>query len=347
MFVLKSLQTIFTLIIIFFSPAQAFSQGVLKLLKTKKIYDNNSYCAFTGLAMFQDKYYCTFREASRHHVNFDDPATWGKIVLLESGDLETWKKVGEYREDSIDMRDPKLKVTSDEKNLILLYHKHRIFKNKIGNPYSVVRMFKKGDDFIQSEEKIVIRGYERIPFVLWNTTNYKGKQYGFVCGKKFMLVRSDDGVNYDVVSDCTSWAEKNQGMNESNIAFLGRKAYAVIRSSNNQGFWGESKYPFKKWKWEMMNISVGGPNLYVLNKKAILIGSRDYSKDKDLGKTVVFKVDKGNWSQAEKLLVLDSSSDSSYPCCLKIDDNRLIVSYYSGNAAHANIYVASLQVLSE
>ena len=321
----------------------ASAQPRLKVKETRKIYDNNSYCAFTGLTSFKGKYYCTFREASNHHINHDDPTTWGKIVLLESKDAREWNKVAVFEQDSIDMRDPKIKTTPDGKHLMLLYHKHRIFKNTHSGGYSVVRLFD-GSNFIAREHDICVKGYEKERVVLWNTTNYNGKIYGFASGTIFMFVASVDGVNYEPLNDYTIWSKDNGRMNESNVVFVGKKAYAVARADDDQGYFGESRYPFKKWRWRKMNISVAGPNLFQMNRKTLLLGSRDYGHDNFRGNTVIYRLNKRKWDSAERIIVLDSTKDSSYPCILKVSDNHLMVSYYSGDAKHSNIYVCDIVI---
>ncbi len=323
---------------------QASAQSILNVIETRKIYDNNSYCAFTGLTSFNGKYYCTFREASSHRISFDDSTSWGRIVLLKSEDAKNWEKVAEFKQDSTDLRDPKILTTPDSKNLMLLYHKHRIYKNRIGGAYSVVRIFKDELAFYTDEQELMVNGYSKKAFVLWNATLYKKSLYGFVCGEKFMLVKSKDGVNYEEVSDCSDWAIKHNSMNESNIVFSGRKAYSVVRSGDDQGFWGESRYPFKKWDWKKMNISVGGPNLYLLNRRTFLLGCRYYGNDNDMGKTVVYYLDKSNGPKAEVGCFLESTGNSSYPCFLKVNKNRLIVSYYSGDSKKSNIYISNIDI---
>lgn len=330
-------------IMLIISATPAYSQSKLRVVETRKIYDNHSYCAFTSLVKFQDKYYCTFREASRHHIQFNDPATWGRIVLLESTDAKEWNKVAEFSQDSTDMRDPKVKVTPDGKRLMLLYHKHRIYSNKQTGGHSVVRLFD-GSGFSAEEQRIKVKGYENERLILWNVTIYKKKIQGFVSGTKFMYVTSKDGVNFEALSDLTDWARDNQGMNESNVAFIGRKAYAVVRSTVDQGYLGESRYPFKKWKWKKMNISLGGPNLYKLNNSTLLLGSRDYGRDNNRGKTAIYELTKNHWNEAEKNVILESTNDSSYPCFIEIDKKHLLVSYYSGEATHSNIYISELVI---
>ncbi len=321
-----------------------FSQSELKVVGTHKIYDNNSYCAFTSLTFFEGNYYCTFREASCHRISFDDSNSWGRIILLKSKDAKLWKKVAEFKQDSTDFRDPKIMKTPDEKNLMLLYHKHRIYNNKIGSAYSVVRIIKDGKESDADENELIVNGYNKKVFVLWNATTYGKTLYGFVCGEKFMLVKSKDGLNYEEVSDCSDWAKENNSMNESNIIFSGRKAYAVVRSGDDQGYFGESRYPFKEWNWKKMNIFVGGPNLRQLNRNTLLLGSRYYGNDNNMGKTVIYRLNKFDFSKAEKECFLESTGNSSYPCLLKISKNRFMVSYYSGDSKHSNIYLSIIEI---
>lgn len=326
-------------------PNTVKAQQTLRVVETRKIYDNNAYCAFTGLTTFRGKYYCTFREASSHWINYDDSATWGKIVLLESNDAKDWVKVAVFQQDSTDMRDPKIKITPDGRQLFILYHKHRIYKEKQGGTVTDV-IFLRDSAINQSEvQRIKIKGFpDEANIGIWNLSQYKNKLYGFFSSPKFVLVSTTDGLNYEIVADLTDFEKREQRISESNIVFVGKNAYAVIRGHDDQGYFGESQYPFKKWIWRTLNILVGGPNLYVVNRNKILLGSRDYGRDKDRGKTVIYELNKFNWAEAKKIAVLESTNDSSYPCFIALDKNHLMVSYYSGNSSHSNIYVAVLEI---
>src|SRR6187397_370910 len=80
-----------------------------KLISVTKIWDKGPHNAFTDLIRWRDKWYCTFREADAH-VGGD-----GKLRVLESADGTAWKPVGLVEEAGIDLRDPHLSITPDDR----------------------------------------------------------------------------------------------------------------------------------------------------------------------------------------------------------------------------------------
>ncbi|HEU5118198.1 MAG TPA: exo-alpha-sialidase, partial [Isosphaeraceae bacterium] len=99
MFIRKS--WIFLLILV---PTLSRADEV-ELVSVEKIWDKGSHNAFTDLARWRDRWYCTFRESDAH-VGGD-----GKLRVLESEDGKTWKSAALIAEEGIDLRDPKLSVT--------------------------------------------------------------------------------------------------------------------------------------------------------------------------------------------------------------------------------------------
>ncbi len=78
-----------------------------------KIWDKGKHNAFTDLIRWRGKWYCTFREADGH-VGGD-----GKLRVLESADGKTWESVALVAEEGIDLRDPKLSITPDDRLMIV------------------------------------------------------------------------------------------------------------------------------------------------------------------------------------------------------------------------------------
>jgi hypothetical protein len=91
-----------------------------QLVSVRKIWDAAPHNAFTDLLRWHDKWYCTFRESEKH-VGGD-----GKIRVIESPGGETWRSKALIAEQGIDLRDPKLSITPDDRLMILcggsVYH---------------------------------------------------------------------------------------------------------------------------------------------------------------------------------------------------------------------------------
>src|SRR5437763_1705330 len=83
------------------------------LVSVEKIWDAGRHNAFTDLARWRGKWYCTFRE-SEAHIGGD-----GALRVLESADGRDWRSVALVAEAGIDLRDPKLSVTPDDRLMIV------------------------------------------------------------------------------------------------------------------------------------------------------------------------------------------------------------------------------------
>ena len=79
-----------------------------------KIWDQRGkHNAFTDLIRWQDKWWCTFREADAH-VGGD-----GQSRVLVSSDGKVWESAALISEKGIDLRDPKFSITPDNRLMIV------------------------------------------------------------------------------------------------------------------------------------------------------------------------------------------------------------------------------------
>src|SRR3954451_15331958 len=92
------------------SPAPAAGPEIVSV---KKIWDQGKHNAFTDLIRWHDKWYCSFREADAH-VGGD-----GQLRLLVSDDGDNWQSAALIGEKGIDLRDPKLSITPDDRLMIV------------------------------------------------------------------------------------------------------------------------------------------------------------------------------------------------------------------------------------
>src|SRR6476659_5273773 len=84
-----------------------------QLVSAVKIWDRAPHNAFTDLIRWRNRWYCTFREAEAH-VGGD-----GKLRVLESADGQAWEPAALIAEEGIDLRDPKLSITPDDRLMIV------------------------------------------------------------------------------------------------------------------------------------------------------------------------------------------------------------------------------------
>ena len=83
------------------------------IVSVTRIWDGGAHNAFTDLIRWRDRWYCTFREGDAH-VGGD-----GRIRVLVSADGETWTSAALVGETGIDLRDPKVSITPDNRLMIV------------------------------------------------------------------------------------------------------------------------------------------------------------------------------------------------------------------------------------
>ena len=139
-----------------------------KILEVAKIWDQGKHNAFTDLIRFQNKWYCVFREADGH-VGGD-----GKIRVLESADGAKWASAALVSEEGIDLRDPHLSITADDRLMIVMGGSvYKGTKTIMGRRPRV--SFSKVAHTWTAPERVASEGDW-----LWRVTWHNGKCYGIV-----------------------------------------------------------------------------------------------------------------------------------------------------------------------
>ena len=83
------------------------------LLSVAKIWDQGAHNAFTDLLRFDDRWWCTFREAEEHGPSI------GTLRVITSEDGADWQSVAVLEEQEVDLRDPKLSVTPEGRLMLV------------------------------------------------------------------------------------------------------------------------------------------------------------------------------------------------------------------------------------
>jgi hypothetical protein len=328
--------------------ARPASAAEPKILDVRKIWGEGKHNAFTDLIRWHGKWFCTFREADAH-VGGD-----GKLRVLESADGEKWESAALLAEKGIDLRDPKLSVTPDDRLMMTAGGSVYEGKTLLGRQPRVA--FSKDGHEWTATERVLTEGEW-----LWRVTWHGGKAYGVSynaeernspaakdaakTGKtepgpaewKLKLVSSSDGVKYDLVTHLDVPGHPN----ETTLRFTpaGEMIALVRREGGNTFGWiGRSKAPFKDWTWNETQHRMGGPNFMRLPDGSWWAAGRSYPGG---AKTVLAKmtVDGGY----QPVLTFSSSGDTSYPG-LVWHDGVLWMSYYSSHEGKTQIYLAKIQV---
>ncbi len=337
----KSLKLFFgTILIILFFPFDSASQNSPEhnaVLSVERIWDRATHNAFTSLIEFNGKMYCTFRESNGHVSDIN-----GSIRVIASDDSQNWYSVALISELGVDLRDPELSVTPD--NRIMLNIAGSIYsegKLKAMNP-KVSFSDTHGKNFSKPQNIILDPKIKTGMDWLWRVTWHERKAYGGVYQpskeKSVQLVVSEDGFNYKFITTFDII-----GGNETTLRFNNKnEMVAVVRRDNDKnGSIGISPPPYRSWKWNSLETRIGGPDLIILENDLMLCATREYSPD-FTEQTIITKVD--SEGKTTKLLTLPSGGDCSYPGLL-MKDNILFVSYYSSHEEKTAIYLARISNL--
>jgi hypothetical protein len=320
-----------------------------ELVSVRKIWDAGQHNAFTDLIRWHDKWYCTFREAEAH-VGGD-----GKLRVLESPDGDKWDSVALVTEKGIDLRDPKLSVTPDDRLMIVAGGSVYQGKTLLGRQPRV--SFSKNARDWTPPQRVLSEGEW-----LWRVTWHKGSAYGAsynaaarkskeaidaAKGKepvsndpaewKLKLVASRDGMTYETITHLGVPGHPN----ETTLRFLNDdRLMAMVRreGGNTFGWIGTSKPPYKDWTWHETKHRFGGPNFIALADGRLYGSSRSYPGG---AKTVIARMDRNSY---DPILTLPSGGDTSY-AGLVDHDGLLWVSYYSSHENKKSaIYLAKVRL---
>lgn len=321
-----------------------------RLVSVVKIWDQGRHNAFTDLVRWRGKWYCTFREADAH-VGGD-----GKLRVLESADGTKWAPVGLVTEEGIDLRDPHLSVTPDDRLMIVAGGSVYRGTTTLMGRQPRVAFSKDGQDWTPPQRVLAEGDW------LWRVTWHDGKCYGVsynaaarqtkeakdaakssapVSGDaadwKLKLVVSDDGVKFDMLTHLGVPGHPN----ETTLRFLANgELMAMVRreGGNTFGWLGTSRAPYKDWKWHETKHRFGGPNFLQLPDGNLWGISRSYPGG---AKTALARMTTASY---EPILTFPSGGDTSY-AGMVWHDGLLWVSYYSSHEGKSSIYLAKVQGL--
>ena len=342
---------LFATIAAFVSLASALHAAGPEVVSVQRIWNQGPHNAFTDLIRFQDQWFCTFREAD-WHVGGD-----GRLRVLVSKEGETWESAALLAEVGIDLRDPKLSITSDNRLMIvaggsvyggtkvLMGRQPRVAFSPDGRKWSATqRVLGEGD-------------------WMWRVTWHEGVCYGVsyhpvtpaAKGEApakadtgpwtLTLVSGTNGVDFKPITRF----EVDGRANETTLRFLksGELMALVRREEGNQMGWiGASRSPYRDWKWNETKIRLGGPNFIQLADESLWAGTRFHGgtlADGSVVKGPVTVLAKMTADTLTPVLRFPSGGDTSYPGFVS-HEGLLWMSYYSSHEGKSSIYLAKIRL---
>ena len=301
------------------------------LVSAKKIWDAVGHNAFTDLIRWRDRWYCTFRESDAHIGGN------GRIRVLTSTDGDTWASAALIAEAGIDLRDPKMSITPDDRLMIVAGGS--VYEGTTYRGRQPRVLFSSDGSAWSTPERILAEGDW-----LWRVTWHDGTAYGVTYRTKpgepsewmTALVSSRDGRTFKEV---TAFAAPGRP-NETTLRVMpdGEMVALMRREAGNRLAWvGHSRAPYTSWSWRETAHAVGGPNFIRLPDGELWATGRDSSGSP---KTVVARmtVDGGY----QPVLTLPSGGDTSY-AGMVWHDGLLWLSYYSSHDGKTSIYLARVR----
>jgi len=300
-----------------------------RILSVEKIWDQGEHNAFTDIVRWKDYWYCTFREAD-NHVGTD-----GNIRIIRSTDGANWESCGFLTEAGIDLRDPKLSITPD----------NRLMVNMGGSVYEGDELlgrrprvsFSSDGTTFTAPKKICAEG-DWLWRVTWHDGQAWGVSYDNRIGKEdewhLRLYVSDDGENYKI----RTLLDVTGRPNETTLRFLpdGTMMALVRREAENKMAWiGTSPAPYVDWTWNETGLQTGGPNFTQAEDGTLWAGHRFYPGG---AKTVLSKM---TATSLEKVLEFPSGGDTSYPG-FAWHEGQLWMTYYASHEGKTSIYLAKI-----
>jgi hypothetical protein len=304
-----------------------------QIVKLTRIWDAGAHNAFTDLMRWRDRWFCTFRE-SEAHVGGN-----GRIRVLTSADGDTWTSAALIAETGIDLRDPKMSITPDDRLMIVAGGS--VYEGTTYKGRQPRVLFSADGREWSAPERILAEGDW-----LWRVTWHEGTAYGVTYRTKpgdpaewtTALVSSRDGRTFQEVA---TFAEVPGRPNETTLRFLpdGEMLALMRREGGTRLAWlGRSRPPYQAWSWVPTSRSIGGPNFIRVPDGVLWAVGRDATAEP---KTVLGHLSlDGSY---EPRLTLPSGGDTSY-AGLVWHDGLLWVSYYSSHEEKTAIYLARVQL---
>jgi hypothetical protein len=305
------------------SPAEVVG-GEPEIVSVTKIWDRAPHNAFTDLVRFQDKWYCTFREADNHAGGED-----GKIRVIVSAGGDRWESAALLTEDGVDLRDPKLSVMP-EATLMLVAGGSLYDDGKYRTRAPRVAFSRDGRTWTPTK-KILAEDHW-----LWRVTWHKGRAYALSKmgegsnPRRGFLYSSVDGIDWRWITEF-----KLPGVSETTLRVMpDEEMIALVRP----GYIGTSKPPYREWTFHEMKHKIGGPNFIRIPEGGLWASGRRYHPD---GKrtTVLARMTRDGY---HPVLTLPSGGDTSYPGMVW-HDGLLWMSYYSSHEGKTSIYLAKIR----
>ena len=317
--------------------------------KTEKIYSTPAgrelpYNAFTNMEFWHGKYYVVFRQGEKHTI------ARGKLILLESTDLENWTETIVLDRPSIDDRDNKLLSTPERLFLYTVPYAPGLLPTEV--------MYTEDGVSWSAPVDATPPGISRAQF--WKPKEHNGM---FYCGADYgssYLLKSTDAISWEVVSTITSLYAPT----ETSIVFLkDGRLLALVRTngfSQAVGGFHISSPPYTSWAPTIDDQHhFSGPSAELIGDTIVVCARTqlpDWGLVEDVPggrgeRTALSTFDVTTMSLSfPAMLPTERGGDSSYPGILPTSRNRAVISWHDGqvnisSGGPSDIWLAHIKIV--
>lgn len=304
------------------------TSAAIKEPSTNLIWKGDSHAAFTSLVYYNNYLYCAFRNANQHaDTNGKDN---GCICIIRSKDGDVWESFLRFENQDFDFRDPQMSVTPSGE-LMLLTEKVQYNEGHAKTRSTAVTFIKEDGSFTPISS-IHFDTYDNWNWI-WNIEWIDGVAYGFCYIPFFGLVRSEDGINYELVEKI----HLDGNPSEASVAKLDKNHLLAVVRRDSLAALGIYNLIDKQWQWRDCDEIIACPKIIKAKKNLFVVG-RSYKYGLQ---TTLYKFNK-NKQELVPIERIQGDKDCSYPGIVYIN-RKFCISYYKGDAQSSNIYLTSLK----
>lgn len=306
---------------------EATATPTLELLWVNRAWKAGKHNAFTDLCYFRQRYYLVFRQASSHHSKD------GVLRIMNSVQGKKWRTVAVLQNPVADLRDGKLTVTPDGKLQLLAA---AAFHDKTRQAYQSY-LWHSTDGKTWPEPQAV----GEAEYWVWRLSWLRDQAYAvaYKCGsdRHIRLYQQKASAQFEVIAP-RIYAEGYA--NEAALLFDNQDtAWCLLRKDPDHGQLGHSLPPYTHWQWLDIGCRIGGPQAIFTADGKMLAVVRLYN---ETVRTSLVTLDQSTGELTE-IMALPSGGDTSY-AGMVLQQNKLLISYYSSHQGRCSIYTALLRI---
>lgn len=306
---------------------EATATPALELLWVNRAWNAGKHNAFTDLCYFRQRYYLVFRQASSHHSKD------GVLRIMNSVQGKKWRTVAVLQNPVADLRDGKLTVTPDGKLQLLAA---AAFHDKTQQTYQSY-LWHSTDGKTWPEPQAV----GEAEYWVWRLSWLRDQAYAvaYKCGsdRHIRLYQQKASAQFEVIAP-RIYAEGYA--NEAALLFDNQDtAWCLLRKDPDHGQLGHSLPPYTHWQWLDVGCRIGGPQAIFTADGKMLAVVRLYN---ETVRTSLVTLDQSTGELTE-IMALPSGGDTSY-AGMVLQQNKLLISYYSSHQGRSSIYTALLRI---